>query len=105
VHICLAKNTISAITHPPISPDLAPYDFILFDNLKMSLKGRRINDISMTQAKPQDTLDEFTQHTSCNALNADMMAGLAIQGAAEITPTLYRYCPTKCGSNFCRTLY
>jgi hypothetical protein len=28
-----------------------------------------------------------------------------IQGAAEITPTLYIYCPTKCGIYFCRILY
>jgi hypothetical protein len=30
---------------------------------------------------------------------------ISIQGAAEISPTLYIYCPTKCGSYFCRTLY
>jgi hypothetical protein len=53
VCVCLAKNTIVAITHLPISPDLVLYDFILLNNLKMSLKGRRINDITMTaQAKP-----------------------------------------------------
>jgi hypothetical protein len=62
-----AKNKIAAIAQLPSSPDLAPCDFILFQNFKIPLKGRRINDITMTQAKPQDTLAEFhtTHVTKC----------------------------------------
>jgi len=59
LHEFLAKNKIAAIAQFPSSPDLVPSDFILFLNLKMSLKGRRINDITMTEAKPQDTLADF----------------------------------------------
>jgi len=62
LHEFLAKNKIAAIAQLHSSPDLAPCDLILFQNLEMSLKGRRINDIIMTQAKPQDTLAEF--HTT-----------------------------------------
>jgi hypothetical protein len=58
----MANNKIAAIAHLPSSPDLAPCDFILFQNLKISLQGRRINDVSMTQAQSQDTLAEF--HTT-----------------------------------------
>jgi hypothetical protein len=47
----MANNKIVAIARIPSSPDLAPCDFILFQNLKMSLKGRRINDVSMTEAQ------------------------------------------------------
>jgi len=87
LHEFLAKNKIAAIVQLPSSPDVAPCDLILFQNLKMSLKGRRINDIdilylifdiTMTEAKPQDTLLGFTEHMSWNALKAGMITGLAV---------------------------
>ena len=40
------------------SSDIAPCNF-LFSELKMSLKGRRHNDITMTEAKPWDSLAKF----------------------------------------------
>jgi hypothetical protein len=30
--------------HPPFAPDLAPYDFWLFPEIKIALKGRRYQD-------------------------------------------------------------
>jgi transposase len=38
----LAGKGISAMGHPPYSPDLAPADFWLFPKLKSMLKGKRI---------------------------------------------------------------
>ena len=35
----LAKKHISALPHPPYSPDLPPCDFYLFSYLKLKLKG------------------------------------------------------------------
>lgn len=43
---CLAGN-IAVIPHLPYSPHLAPRDTFLFPKLKMILKGRRLNDVTM----------------------------------------------------------
>ena len=39
----LAKNKMVVISHPPLSPDLAPCDFFLFPKMKLKLKGRRFD--------------------------------------------------------------
>jgi hypothetical protein len=36
----LASKQITVLVHPPNSPDLAPNDFLLFQNIKKILKGR-----------------------------------------------------------------
>jgi histone-lysine N-methyltransferase SETMAR len=41
----LAGNGISAMDHPPHSPDLAPADIWLFPKLKSVLKGKRFSDL------------------------------------------------------------
>ncbi len=41
----LAKRKVTAITHPPYSPDLAPADFFLFPKLKNAMKGDHFADI------------------------------------------------------------
>jgi hypothetical protein len=33
------------VPHPPYSPHLAPYDFFLFPRLKITLKGKRFQDV------------------------------------------------------------
>lgn len=43
VSFWLKKNTCSS--HPPYSPDLAPFDFFLFPRLKSALKGQRFQDV------------------------------------------------------------
>jgi histone-lysine N-methyltransferase SETMAR len=41
----LAGKGISALAHPPYSPDLAATDFWLFPKLKSGLKGKRFSDV------------------------------------------------------------
>jgi hypothetical protein len=59
VYKFVAKYKVAAIVQLPCSPDLACCHFILFPNPEMSLKGRRINDITMTHAKTWGTLAEL----------------------------------------------
>jgi hypothetical protein len=40
----LSGKGISALDHPPYSPDLAPADFWLVPKLKSVLKGKRFSD-------------------------------------------------------------
>ncbi|KAJ4443386.1 hypothetical protein ANN_05054 [Periplaneta americana] len=39
----LVRHNITALDHPPYSPDLSPPDYFLFPRLKSHLKGRRFN--------------------------------------------------------------
>jgi histone-lysine N-methyltransferase SETMAR len=41
----LTGKGISAMDHPPYSPDLAPAVFWLFPELKSVLKGKRFSDV------------------------------------------------------------
>jgi histone-lysine N-methyltransferase SETMAR len=45
VSLVLVGNGISAVEHPPYSPDLAPFDFWLFLKLKSVLKGKSVSDV------------------------------------------------------------
>jgi hypothetical protein len=38
--ISLATNNVTALEHPPYSPELAPVDFHLFPQMKSAMKGR-----------------------------------------------------------------
>jgi hypothetical protein len=40
-----SRKSISAMDHPPYSPDLAPADVWLFPELKSVLKGKRFSDV------------------------------------------------------------
>jgi len=40
----LAKNNIAVLEQPPYSPDLVPYDFLLFPKLKKVIKGTCFQD-------------------------------------------------------------
>ena len=50
----LAKHKIVqppySLRQPPYSPDTAPFDFWMFPKLKMSLKGKRFDDIETIQS-------------------------------------------------------
>jgi hypothetical protein len=46
---------------PPYSPDLTPCDFFLFPNMKVKLKGRRLDTIEEIQAESQRVLDTLTK--------------------------------------------
>ncbi|XP_032668800.1 uncharacterized protein LOC116842993, partial [Odontomachus brunneus] len=41
----LSKNNTVMMPQPPYSPDMAPYDFFLFPELKETMKGRRFANI------------------------------------------------------------
>ena len=43
----LAKNNIVQLRQPPYSPDIAPCDFSMLPKLKMALRGKRFDDITM----------------------------------------------------------
>jgi transposase len=45
----LAKHSIPVVPHPPYSPDLAPCDFFLFPRLKITLNGKRFQDVAEIQ--------------------------------------------------------
>jgi hypothetical protein len=71
--LCLANNRINVVPHPPYSPHFLLWDIFLFQKLKISLKGRRLHDITMIQWNLWDVLDKCpTKHPikcsewSCN---------------------------------------
>ncbi|GFV54518.1 uncharacterized protein TNCV_4826461 [Trichonephila clavipes] len=43
------KKCRMQIEHPPFLPDFNPPDFLLFPRLKLTLEGKRFDDISDTQ--------------------------------------------------------
>jgi histone-lysine N-methyltransferase SETMAR len=45
----LVKNLITKMDHPPYSPDLATWEFLLFPKLKTALKGQRFAHFSDIQ--------------------------------------------------------
>jgi hypothetical protein len=58
------------IPHPPYSPDLAPCDFALLPKLKMKLKGRRLETVSIIQRESQAVLDSFQDNDFHDAFDA-----------------------------------
>jgi hypothetical protein len=59
------------LPNAPSLPDLAPYDFALFPQLKMKLKGRRVETGSDIQRGSQAVLDSIKEndfHGACEAL-------------------------------------
>ncbi|UYV84245.1 hypothetical protein LAZ67_X001654 [Cordylochernes scorpioides] len=57
----LAKHSTIQIPHPPYSPDLAPNDFFLYPKLKMKLKGKKFDNVDMTQAESKATLRNLSK--------------------------------------------
>ena len=54
----LVKPSMQLLDHPPCSPDLAPYDFGLFSEVKKQLKGRRLfSDTELRKAWDQACAD------------------------------------------------
>jgi hypothetical protein len=46
----LAEKGISAMDHPPYSPDLVPADFWLFPKLKSVVRGKRFSDVEQIKS-------------------------------------------------------
>jgi transposase len=57
----LAKHNILSHPQPPCSPDLAPYDFFLFPQLKRTMKGRRFGYVEDIQANVTGQLRAITK--------------------------------------------
>jgi transposase len=55
----LAQNKITALPHPPYSPDLAPCDFFLFPKLKSHLKGHYFGTVKNVQALNNISSEDF----------------------------------------------
>ena len=49
VQSLFVKHQITQVTQPPYSPDLGPWDFWLFPNLKSPLKGKRFQTVDEIQ--------------------------------------------------------
>ena len=47
----LAALGLGTISHPPYSPDLAPFDFAIFPTIKAQLKGHRFNSLQELQTE------------------------------------------------------
>jgi histone-lysine N-methyltransferase SETMAR len=45
----LTPENVTALYHPPYSPDLSPPDYFLFPKLKMELKGLHFADVAEIQ--------------------------------------------------------
>ena len=55
------KHNISSLTQPPYSPELAPCDFLLFPQLKKTMKGRRFDYVEDIQANATRQLRAITK--------------------------------------------
>jgi hypothetical protein len=55
----LAKNKMTVIPHPLYSTDLVLCHFFVFPKLRMALKGRSFNHITIIPVKFQDALAKF----------------------------------------------
>jgi [histone H3]-lysine36 N-dimethyltransferase SETMAR len=47
--VALAVLGLPLLDHPPYSPDLAPFDFAIFPDLKLKLKGQKFGSIAELQ--------------------------------------------------------
>lgn len=58
----LARHNVTALQHPPYSPDLSPPDFFLFPRLKNHLKGRRFANADEVTANATRALRLVSQN-------------------------------------------
>jgi len=57
----LAKHNIPSLSQPPNSPDIAPYDFFLFPQLKKTMKGHRFDHVEDIQVNATRQLRAVTK--------------------------------------------
>ena len=58
----LTNKNITVLEHPPYLPDLAPYDFCLFPNIKSVLKGTHFVSVENVTAKTAEILNILREH-------------------------------------------
>jgi hypothetical protein len=56
----LAQNKITALSHPPYNPDLAPCDFFLFPKFKTHLKGHHFETTENVQTAATRVLNNIS---------------------------------------------
>ena len=81
----LAKNKITVVSHHPYSPDLMLYEFFIFPELDMPLKGRGLNNITLIQEKLHGVFAEFQAVHSQSALKNGAIVGVAVQTPEDTT--------------------
>jgi transposase len=80
----LAEKGISAVNHPPYSPDLAPDDFWLFPKLKSFLKGKRFSDIEDIKSSAKNFLPTLLFRNLKTALDNCRIPGNIVKNWREI---------------------
>jgi hypothetical protein len=68
--VFVTNNNMVIILRPPYSPDLASYDFALFPNLKMKLKGQCFETVSDIQRELQAVLKNIKDNDFLSAFEA-----------------------------------
>jgi transposase len=58
----LAKNNVTTLEHPPLSPDLDPPDFYLFSQLKSALKGQFFCDANDMMKNATEEMKRLSQN-------------------------------------------
>jgi hypothetical protein len=59
VHKFLAKRIVTVISRHPCSTDFVLGEFVLFPELKVTLRGSTFTDITMIQGKAGDIFADF----------------------------------------------
>jgi transposase len=81
----LAGKGISALDHPPYSPDLAPADFWLFSELKNLLKAKSFTDVESIKLSVKKFLQTFLFRILKTVLNNSRNTGNFVKTWREIT--------------------
>jgi histone-lysine N-methyltransferase SETMAR len=81
----LAGKGISAMDHPPYSPDLALADFWLLPKLKSVLKGKRFSDVEDIKSSVKKILTDIPVQDFKILLNNGRSAGNIVKNWSEIT--------------------
>ena len=66
----LQENNVQLVTHPPYSPDLAPYDFFLFPQIKKQLKGKPFSCVEEARAFAEGAISDIPQSAWAGAVDS-----------------------------------
>ena len=59
----LDASNVQLVTHPPYSPDLAPYDWFLFPSVKRQLKGEQFQNTEDARSFFEDVILDIPEST------------------------------------------
>jgi len=83
----LAKNDVTALLHPPYTPDRVAADFYLFLRLKSALKGRSFCDVTDITKNATEELKRHWKIASRNVSNIFTVSSL-YRAFRKITSTI-----------------